>query len=104
ELDRHLLQDLVVDRLPDGLLVLVDERLHPARAVAHPERGRIDVDPEAALREIGADLERRAPARDLDAQVVRGPGRGTPPPRLDPEGAVLRPEGVRASRDLHAEL
>ena len=64
----------------------------------------LDVDPEAALREIGADLERRAPARDLDEQVVRGHGRGTPPSGLDPEGAVLRPEGVRASRDLHAEL
>ena len=58
-------EDLVVDRLVDVVLVLVAEGLHPARALAHAQRGRVGGELGVGRLGVPADLERRLPGGDL---------------------------------------
>ena len=101
ELDRLPLQDLVADRRLDARLVIAAEWLHPAGALAHPERGRIDVERDAGLRGILTDFECRLPGGDVDQEIVSGLRSGAGAPGPHREGAVLGPERVRACRERH---
>ena len=68
ERDVPLLEDLVVDRLEDVVLVLVAQLLHPALALLDPQRAAVG----AQLGGAGVEVERRLPAGDVQLEVVAG--------------------------------
>ena len=68
-----------------------------------PSRTRSDVgSTSSTMLVVVADLERRLPADDVDQEVVSGLGRGARALGPHRQGAVLRPELVRAWRDRDA--
>ena len=91
------LQDLVVDRLLDARPVVVAERLHPAGALAHAQRGRVGVEREAAC--AGS-----SPTSSVACQAVTWIRRSCPALAAAPVRLVctervplLGPERVRAA-------